>query len=71
MIEHTAVGDRLPSPSALARTLAGRDRDMPRVYAALVADGTLRVDEGGRKPVYVRVSQTSAMRQWQPAHLAA
>lgn len=71
IIENTNVGDKLPSPSALSRTLAARDRDMPRVYAALVADGTLRIDEGGRKPTYVRISQTSVMRQWRPPHLAA
>jgi hypothetical protein len=51
--DYTEPGERVPSPTALARTLVVRKDDVIRVYRAAVRDGMLRAGPG--RGVYYRV----------------
>lgn len=67
LIDNSEVGEPVPRPTTLARTLGARKADVVRVYDALLFDGTLkRVSKQ-----YVRAGSTQALRTWRPPHVAA
>lgn len=66
--KNVAVGDPMPSPTQLAKTLKARNADVSRIYAALVEDGTV-LDQGRERPRYLRVGRLGAV--WSPPHLHA
>jgi transcription factor WhiB len=65
LLGRAAPGERVPSPTALARELQVRKDDVIRVYRAAVRDGVLV--EGGGRGVYLRAAGNRAVRGWRPA----
>lgn len=66
LVEEVGVGTTIPRPTALAEKWKERRTDMTRVYAALVADGTIEF----RDEAYFRRPAPRAWKTWEPAHLA-
>lgn len=64
--KNVKLDEPMPSPTTLAKTLKSRNADVSRIYAALVADGTL-LDQAPERPRYVRVGRLGAA--WSPRHL--
>jgi hypothetical protein len=67
VLANSHPGDRVPSPSALARQLGERKDDVVRVYRAMVEDGV--VISGPGRGVYTRNWGRGAMKRWVPAPL--
>lgn len=64
LLDRAVEGDRVPSPTALARELQVRKDDVIRVYRAAVRDGILTEGEG--RGVYFRGAGARATAAWQP-----
>lgn len=67
MLTVTKAGDRIPSPTSLARQLGERKDDVVRVYRALLEDGVIVSGEG--RGVYYRNWGAGAIRRWRPGPL--
>lgn len=67
VLANTRPGDRVPSPTSLARVLEERKDDVVRVYRALVEDGV--VTSGPGRGVYTRNWGRRAIRAWRPGPL--
>lgn len=66
IVDNVPVGGDIPSISVLADTLGARRTDLSRVYAALVADGTLDRRGASSRTRHTRRGQTATMLQWSP-----
>lgn len=67
VLSSTAPGDRIPSPTALARQLGERKDDVVRVYRAMLEDGVVVSGEG--RGVYYRNWGNGALKRWRPGPL--
>lgn len=67
VLANTKPGDRIPSPTSLARDLGERKDDVVRVYRAMVEDGV--VVSGPGRGVYTRNWGRGAIKRWVPAPL--
>lgn len=67
VLANSGQGDRIPSPTALARQLGERKDDVVRVYRALLEDGVIVAGEG--RGVYYRNAGPGAVKRWVPGPL--
>lgn len=69
LVDRALPGQRVPSPTSLAKELQVRKDDVIRVYRAAVRDGVLK--EGEARGVYFRGQGNRATADWAPAPSSA